>query len=376
MKVLHVASGFASHPLYPQLVRHLREHCEYQLAFAPVRSAAELDRQPADEPGVLEYAYRRVLRPAHRVFFRRKIHRVFAELCRTVGSRRFDVLHAHTLYSDGAVALRGHAHFGIPYIVAVRNTDLNYFEPLRPDLRGIRDAVLRRARRVIFISPAYRLQLLSRLRGALRDDVTAKSVVVPNGVGPIWLEPWTRPPPQPDAPLRLLYVGDLSANKNVVGLLRAAASLHARRELELTLVGAGGSHESRIRRSLEAGEFPFARWLGRIEEPQRLREVYRRHDVFAMPSHTETFGIAYLEALSQGLPVIHARGQGIDGLVEPGKVGEAVDPGDIQQIAHAIETLSARLGPMAPRCIAEARDFSWQAIALKYDEIYRSVAAE
>jgi len=44
-----------------------------------------------------------------------------------------------------------------------------------------------------------------------------------------------------------------------------------------------------------------------------------------MPSITETFGLVYAEALSQGLPVLYTRGQGFDRQFEEGEVGYAVD---------------------------------------------------
>jgi glycosyltransferase involved in cell wall biosynthesis len=93
-----------------------------------------------------------------------------------------------------------------------------------------------------------------------------------------------------------------------------------------------------------------------------------------MPSFKETFGVVYIEALSQGLPVIYSRGQGIDGFFAPHTVGEAVDPDDIQGIGAAIEALMRRLDATVPLCMEKAKEFSWQGIARSYDEIYRSLA--
>ena len=51
----------------------------------------------------------------------------------------------------------------------------------------------------------------------------------------------------------------------------------------------------------------------------------RSCSVFAMPSIFETFGLVYLEALSQNLPVVYTKGQGIDGMFD-NTVGIGVDP--------------------------------------------------
>ena len=55
-----------------------------------------------------------------------------------------------------------------------------------------------------------------------------------------------------------------------------------------------------------------------------------------MPSKTETFGLVYAEAMSQGLPVIYTRGQGFDGQFEEGEVGYSVDCKDKKEISMKI----------------------------------------
>ena len=97
------------------------------------------------------------------------------------------------------------------------------------------------------------------------------------------------------------------------------------------------------------------------------------HTVFAMPSFRETFGIVYLEALSQGLPIIHSRGQGIDGLFAPNGVSEGVDPHLDTSLADAITRLAGRDPSIRKLCIAEANRFSWDSVAHMYARLYGSV---
>ena len=56
---------------------------------------------------------------------------------------------------------------------------------------------------------------------------------------------------------------------------------------------------------------------------------YKSAHIFVMPSLTETFGIVFIEALSQGLPLIYTKGQGIDGYFPQGFVGYAYNPLDV-----------------------------------------------
>ena len=173
-------------------------------------------------------------------------------------------------------------------------------------------------------------------------------------------------------PLRLLYVGDFSRNKNLLNTLRAVARLAADRAVQLTLVGGGGDGEREVLHALESGAYPFANCLGRISDLDELRAIYRDHDIFVMPSFTETFGVAYIEALSQGLPVIHSRGQGVDGLFADDTVSEAIDPHDPEDIAAKIAALAERREQVRETCIRVAQPFDWKVIAERYAELYRS----
>lgn len=370
MRVLHIAGGFAQHPLYSQLVGQIHALGYDQTVFAPVRSNAELARQPADVPGAIDYKYRLILRPVHRVLFRSKIRRIFGELSSCVDPTEIDVVHAHTAYSDGAVALRMHRRFGVPYVVAVRNTDLNVFMRFRPDLRWILCAVLGRASKIVFLSPVYRSEFLSRLPRRLRCGIEAKSLVLGNGLDSFWLQRNVGTSHGESGSVRILYVGDFSHNKNVERILRAVALLDKRMSVRLTLVGGGGSGEKQILSALRKTEYSFANFVGRIEDRAELRSIYRAHDIFVMPSFKETFGVVYIEALSQGLPIVHSRGQGVDGFFAPGTVSEAVNPRSIDSIAAGIEHLAGRLESVRTACISEARRFSWESIAASYGELY------
>lgn len=374
MNLLHVAGAFAQHPLYSKLVVHLSDIGYKQTIYSPVRSALEMSRQPPDDTDKIEYQFRHILQPAHRLFFRAKIRTVYRDLRDTIDQLdQFDLIHAHTLYSDGAVALKLHKTFNIPYVVAVRNTDLNVFRRFRPDLRWLMHSVLRHAGKIVFLSPAYQAQFLSHLPLELRNKVEGNSVVLGNGLESFWFENKPRPSSGETQPLRLLYVGDFSRNKNVENVLRATAVLVNRLPIRLTLVGGGGNRHEHILSTLDSGQYPFVTFLGRTNDRQKLRSVYREHDIFVMPSFKETFGVVYLEALSQGLPIIHSRGQGVADFFPPGTVSESVDPSSIDSIVEGIEVLANRLDDVRPDCPKQARNFDWRSIAQQYDAEYRAL---
>jgi glycosyltransferase involved in cell wall biosynthesis len=373
--VLHVCSDFAQQRIYTSLVCNLQRLQVSQVVYSAVRSHREAE-WTAPELTRVPCHFRKVLSPRHRLLFRSKVRRVTRDLSSRIDLSGIRLVHAHFLYSDGAVALDLQESSGVPYVVAVRNTDLNAFMKYRPDLYRLRDRILSRAGRVVFLSPAYRQMLLARLGAAMRERVARKSVVIPNGVSRSWLEP---PPPRPSdaaGTLRLLYVGDFSRNKNVPRVLEAAALLAATRGVVLTLVGGGGDGAAEVEAQIASGRFPFARRLGRVDDPAALLEIYRQHDVFVMPSRLETFGVVYVEALSQGLPIVHSRGQGVDGYFPPGTVAAAVDPDNPADIAAKVTALADRLPAIRESCVREARRFDWDSIARSYADLYDAVANE
>lgn len=368
--VLHLCSDFARQPLYNELVTHLEALGLRQFVYVPIRTREEDGVNRNEALNNVRYRFAYILRPRHRLLFRTKIRRAFADLVAHARISDFDVVHAHFLYSDGGLALKLKREFGVPYIVAVRNTDVNAFMRLRPDLRWICHDIIEGASRIVFVTPAYTEIVRRYVPARARSSFDRKVCIVPNGLADFWHRNAGVPPRNADGTLKLLYVGDFSRNKNIRNTLRAAALLRQRRPVTLTLVGGGGDGEREIESLLAGGDYPFVTRVPRITDRERLLAIYREHDIFVMPSFRETFGLVYLEALSQGLPVIYSRGQGVDGYFARGLVGEAVEPSDPADISIKIESLAQRLEQMRAACVEQVRRFSWPEISRTYVGLY------
>lgn len=371
--VLHLCSDYAKQAIYSELVARLDGLGTRQCVYVPVRSRSELDRNRKNGLSLTTFHYSHVLRPIHRILFRRKIKTVLEDIVLKVDPTSLTVVHAHFMYSDGAAALALHKRFGLPYVVAVRNTDVNAFMRFRPDLDRLGREVLSRAQRVVLITPAYREIVLGRVPRHSRASLAAKIQAIPNGLAQFWLDHVPSDRPHSSGELKLIYVGDFSRNKNVTTTMRAVALLNACQKASLTLVGSGGDGENEVEAMLASGRYPFVRRVGRVDNPGELLSLYRAHDIFVMPSFRETFGVAYLEALSQGLPVVFTRGQGIDGYFEPGTVGEAVDPRSDAGVAEGILALASRLDQVRHECLVCVRSFTWDDVARSYLAIYREL---
>ena len=371
--VLHLCSDFPNRQIYTQLIHHLLDEGLTQFLFSAVRTAAEASRQPPDDPPRVRYSVQNVLRRYHRVMFRTKIKLVERKVLATVAPSDFRLIHAHFLYSDGALALRFHRRFDIPFVCAIRNTDINAFMRLRPDLRGIATDVLRSASALVCLTPTYRETVLRKIGPRLAESIRDKIVVIPNGVAPTWLHQSPRSPRAPDGVTRVLYVGSFTRNKNVESIVRAVGELRRTRRAELTIVGGGGDGAVALSQLLQDARYAFVVRHEPIHDTEHLRNIYRAHDVLAMPSFLETFGLVYIEAMSQGVPVVHSRGQGIDGLFSASGIAEAVDPRNIYEMAEGMARAADRRESIASECIRAASRLSWTRIARCYNDLYQSI---
>jgi len=108
-----------------------------------------------------------------------------------------------------------------------------------------------------------------------------------------------------------------------------------------------GDGDDRARLEARAGELAGAagavRFLGYVPD-EELPDLYRLADLFVMPSSEEGFGIVYLEAAACGLRVIGGSGGGSSDAVPDERVGELVDPGDVDGLIEAV----TRLLPQGP----------------------------
>lgn len=372
----HICSAYAQQALYPSMLRAISAEEMKQFMYVPVRTEEELNVGRIDDDPKILFRFVNILQRHHRVMFRSKISRVLEDVLDHSPVREYKLTHAHFLYSDGAVALALHRKIGLPYIVAVRNTDLHAFMRLRPDLSSMRDDILRHASRVVFLSPAYLEKLTSRLPAFLQDLVTGKAITIPNGLDPEWLNDLNEVVEDRtdfDHTLKLLYVGDFSTNKNISGILSALDILQTQRPTSLTVVGGGRDAGNRVRALLNSYSCKGVSFHGRITNRDRLRLLYRTHDVLVMPSFYETFGMTYIEALSQGLPVVHSVGQGIDGYFAGNTVAAAVNPADAHSIAMGVLSVAGRLPWVRNECLEAARRFDWRLIGESYREIYRGI---
>ncbi|MGZ4393018.1 MAG: glycosyltransferase family 4 protein [Gaiellaceae bacterium] len=247
-----------------------------------------------------------------------------------------DLVHAHWLPA-GWVAARS----GKPYVVQVWGTDVE----LARRAPWLARRVLRGAKLVIAAS--NELAESARALGAREVRVIPSGVDLPAHVG------------EEAEPPEVLFAGRLSSEKGVLELVQAADGMNL-------VVAGDGPLRPRV---------PGARGFVPHDHLQRL---YARAAVVACPSRREGFGVACLEAMAHGRPVVATGVGGLLDLVVDGVTGIVVPPRDPVALRSALERLLA--DPELRRSLGAAgrerarERFSWDAVTDATLAAYAEVA--
>lgn len=373
MHVLHIPSDFIATKVHVSLFKELANEGVKQTIYCPIRHPS-LKGSNSFLAKDTDIVYDFVIKSFHRYFYHIKRYDLFRSLQKKVNLKDIDLCHAATLLTDGGQAYKIYEKCQIPYIVAVRNTDINGFLDRAPNTWLAARKILRNAEKIVFISRA----LMDKFRNhkvikPILPEIKDRMVLIPNGIDNYFLDNVERGTRGCQGH-KVLYVGNFSHNKNVMRLCEAVLELSKEDEfhdIKLTLVGGGGRDADEGVPQWIEGHKGVADFIGPIYEKDRLCEIFRSHNVFAMPSIHETFGLVYIEALSQNLPVIFTKGQGIDGLFPP-TIGEAVNPLSVEEIKSALKNILRENDKYSNDGI-DFEMFKWNNIANNYINLYKQI---
>ena len=215
----------------------------------------------------------------------------------------------------GPVAWRLGASLGLPYVVSLRGGDVPGFDAavawVHRLATPLRRTVLRGARAVIANSASL---------GALAERADPIRVqVIPNGVDTELFAPATTPGRAAGGPLRVVFVGRLTAQKNVELLLRELAGLGSA-PARLDIVGDGPERSRLQALASRLGLADRVAWHG-WRDKREIAGIHRDCDCLVNPSRFEGMPNAVLEAMAAGLPVVASDIGGNNELVRDGDTG-------------------------------------------------------
>lgn len=287
------------------------------------------------------------------------------DLARFIRTQEIEIVHAHAArdYHLAALAVK----------LAARGRLVLTRHALFP-LRGINKYLLRSASRVIAVSHAVAQSL--RQNGVID---AGKITVIHNGID---IDRFRLATVATGGPVLIGTVGHLAPIKGQDVFVRAAALVSSRRGgVHFVIIGEDKSARMSYRRSLERliaelGLDEIVTISGwRSDIPALLSSL----SMFVSAARSEPFGLAIVEAMAAGLPVIATASEGALETIEDGQSGKLVPPGDANTLAQAINDLlddcheRSRLGRNAQ--LAARQRFSLDRMTIDTERVYREVLA-
>ena len=372
-KVLHVCSN--RNPIYVNLWDELIEN---RIDLSVFHFSNKRVGMP--EPGsIYDKEYIDTSLPFSNIdrwFFFNKEKKVMRALKNRLSGKSFNMIHAHTLFSEGYLAYKLHKESGIPYIVAVRNTDINVFFKYRKYLHGLGCEILKNADRIIFLTSVYEQKLFDKyIPKKFRDELKSKIVIIPNGIDSLFLNNMAQPRSRvSENKLNVITVGMVNKNKNQTYICDQLEKYQ--KDNPDIIVSYKNFGIIRFERDKKYAALLNKYHFAERCEPKshmELIEEYRKADIFALLSKTESFGIVYAEAISQGLPILYTKGEGFDTQFDDGVVGHAVDLSKNGDFVQKLGSILKDYEGFSKRALEGASKFDWKKIGRRYSELYAEV---
>ena len=299
-----------------------------------------------------------------------------ARLGRELRAARFDLIHSHLFWANLAARTAGR----FAGVRAIVNSYHGIDAWPTASHRWLERRTVRLADRVVVCSEAVRCYARDCL--GLPEE---RLVAIPNGiVATRFQKPEARQAArrclglQP-GDLAIGSVGRLDEPVKGYSVLVSAFPIVSRRQPRaVCLVAGSGAAEASLRSTArESGTGDRLRFLG---ERQDIPDFLQALDLYVQPSRLEGFGLAALEAMAAGVPVVASHTGGLPEVIEDGVSGDLVPPGDPAALAEALLALLADAPRRAAYAVQGARRaaarFPLDRMVSAWGEVYRAVLRE
>ena len=277
-----------------------------------------------------------------------------------------DIIHAHSMNHAGILAQQIHEKTGIPFVLTEHSS--TYARKLIRNWQ--RPAMLQSAQQCsarIAVSKDF-CRLLETEYGGLDWQY------IPNSLSPAFIRHVDLANKPKNADFTFCSVAHLNYNKGFDILLPAfAEALKIHPDLKLKIGGMGLIASQLHNLAAELGLENSVEFLGGLQNDQVLDLMFRS-DAFVLASRNETFGVVFIEALSQGLPVAATRCGGPQTIINENN-GILVPVGDVQALAGALVSLYENRGRYDAQTLRAdcLNEFGEEAVVRQITAVYKTI---
>jgi glycosyltransferase involved in cell wall biosynthesis len=232
------------------------------------------------------------------------------------------MIHAHAAQPAGLIAQQVSKITGIPYCITER------MGPFPSSLTLDRSGHLTKAYQEVYKCSKINIAVSPFLETAMQAHKIKNTTVIPDFANEHFFKPAT---PVPSDTFTFFFLGRIEGLKGITELLQAMQLVtKLKKNVKLRISGVGPQSETFKNLAHELHLEKAVTWLSHLDRSKTLAE-FQQCNVFVLPSHYETFGISYIEAMACGKPVIATKCGGPESIINTtnGLLVEKEDPASL-----------------------------------------------
>jgi len=282
-----------------------------------------------------------------------------------------DVLHVHYAIPHATTAFLAREMLAprrrLPVITTLHGTDITLVGQ-EASFYAITKFSIERSDRVTAVSQYLKDETV-RTFGCSNCHIS----VIPNFVNPVEYRPETGRGPDglaPEGHKVVTHISNFREVKRVRDVVRVFARIRRAMPATLVMIGDGPERADAEREAQELKVETDVRFLGRLGN---VATLLRASDLFVLPSQSESFGLAALEAMACGVPVVGSRAGGLPEVVDDGVSGILEPAGSVEAMGRrAVDLLRDEVLYQAMRdaAIRRAETFSAARVVPMYEALY------
>ena len=294
-----------------------------------------------------------------------------------VKHERLDILHVHYAIPHASAAYMAQKILAadgieIPFVTTLHGTDITLIGK-DPSFVPVVQFCINASDAVTAVSESLKADTFSHFNIQKEITVVPNFIVTDETLQPL-NEERRKAYALPDEPI-LCHISNFRKVKRVEDVIRIFEKVNQKVPSKLLMVGDGPERYACEQLCRSLGLCDRIIYLGKLRE---TRQVLELSDIFVLPSESESFGLAALEAMAVGVPVISSNTGGIPEVNNHGFSGFLADVGDVETMAqYTLRLLDpANKQQYKNQALEQAKTFSIDRIVPQYEKIYFNLVSK